>query len=96
MVTPSSIPSSATHGPDADFSFDEGSEEVLEDSEDESIMKKRVSNSDKDDGGERKTEAMGMCLLPLSDLLSSFFFFFSFFFLTYWYNSLIVLHINFP
>ena len=79
MATPSSIPSSAIRGPDADFSFDEGSEEVLKDSEDEPIMKKRVSNSDKDDGGERKTEAMGMCLLPLSDLLSSFFFFFSFF-----------------
>ena len=95
MVTPSFIPSSATRGPDADLSFDEGFEEVLNNSEDEPIMKKRVSDSDKDDGGERKTEAMGMCLFPLSDLLSSFFFFF-FFFLTYWYNSLIVLHINFP
>ena len=41
---------------------------------------KRVSNSDKDDGGERKTEAMGMCLFPLSGLLSSFFFFFFSFF----------------
>ena len=80
MVTSSFIPSSATRGPNADLSFDEGFEEVLNDSEDEPIMKKRVSDSDKDDGGERKTEAMGMCLFPLSDLLSSFFFFFSFFF----------------
>lgn len=35
VVTSSSIPSSATCGFDADLSSDEGSEEVLEDSEDE-------------------------------------------------------------
>ena len=34
VVTPSSIPSSATCGFDADLSSDEGSEEVLKDSED--------------------------------------------------------------
>ena len=51
----------------------EGYEEVLEDSEDELVAKKRVFDSDKDDGGEREADAMGMCLLPLSNL---FFFFF--------------------
>lgn len=50
MFTPSSIPSSATQGPNADLSFNEGSEEVLED---ELVMKTRVSNSNEDnDGGE--------------------------------------------
>ena len=51
---------------------DEGYEEVLEDSKDELVAKKSVFDSDKDDGGEREADAMGMCLLPLLDL---FFFF---------------------
>ena len=89
MVTPLSIPSFATRGPDADLSFDEGSDKVLEDSKDKPAMKKRIFYSNEDDDGEHETEAMGMCLLPLSDLLSLSFFFFG-------YNSLIVLHINFP
>ena len=46
VVTPSSIPSSATCGPDADLSSDEGSEEVLEYSNDEPTMKKRISDFD--------------------------------------------------
>ena len=54
VVTPSSIPSSATQGPDANLSSDEGFKKVLEDSEDKLIMKKRVSDSDEDDGGEHK------------------------------------------
>jgi len=74
VVTPS-ISSFATRGPDADLSFDEGSEEVFKDSEDVLVIKKRVSDSNEDDGGKRETEAIGICLLPLSDLLSSFFFF---------------------
>ena len=45
MVTPSSIPSSATYGPCADLSSDEGSNEVLENSKDDPVMKKRVSDS---------------------------------------------------
>ena len=74
MVTPSSIPSSATRGPDVDLSSDEGFEEVLEDFEDEHIMKTKVSNSNKDsDGGEQEAEAMGMCLLSLANLLFLFF-----------------------
>ena len=43
MVTPSFIPSFATRGPDADLSS-EGSENVLEEPDDEPTMKKRVSD----------------------------------------------------
>ena len=68
VVTPSSIPSSATCGPCVDLSSDEGSKEVLENSKDEPVMKKRVSDSNQDDGGQHETETMGMCLLPLLDL----------------------------
>ena len=74
VVTPSSIPSSATQKPNADLSSNEGSKEVLEDSEDEPIMRTRVSDSNEDDGGgEHETKAMGMCLLSLTDLLFLFF-----------------------
>ena len=38
VVTPFSIPNSATQGPNADLSSDKGSEEVLEDSEDELVI----------------------------------------------------------
>ena len=66
VVTPSSIPSSATRGPDVDLSF-EGPEEVLEDSNDETIGKKRIIDSDEEEGDEYGVEAMGMyLLLPLS------------------------------
>ena len=44
MVTPSSILSFATCGLDVDLSFDERSMEVLKDSKDEPVAKKRVSN----------------------------------------------------
>ena len=72
VMTPSSIPSSTTCGPDADLSS-EGSEDILEDPEDEPVLKKRISDSDKEEGAAPKTEFMGMCfLLPL---LPSFFFF---------------------
>ena len=69
VVTPSSIPSSAIRGPDADLSSDEGSKEVLKDSEDEPTMKKRVSDSNEEDSDKHKTEAMSMYLLPLLGLL---------------------------
>ena len=61
LVTPSSIPSFTTHRLDADLSF-EGFEEVLENSDDESTMKKRISNSDKEEGGGHEAEAIGMYL----------------------------------
>ena len=75
VVTPSSIPSSATHRPDVGLSFDEGSKEVFEDYEDEPITKKRVSDSDEDDSGKHETEAMSMRFLPLLDFFFLFFFF---------------------
>lgn len=53
LVTPSSIPNSTTRGPDADLSS-EGSKEVLEDSNNEPAMKKMISDSDKEEGGDRK------------------------------------------
>lgn len=77
VVTPSSIPNSTTCRPDVDLSSDEGSKEVLENSEDESVKKKMVSDSNEDDSGEHETEAMGMYLFPLLDLL---FFLIEFFF----------------
>ncbi|KAK9994215.1 hypothetical protein SO802_023918 [Lithocarpus litseifolius] len=59
VVTPSSIPSSATRGPNADLSS-EGSENVLEDSDDEPTVKKRISDSkeEKEEGAERVGEPM--------------------------------------
>lgn len=39
VVTPSSIPSSATRGPNAGLSSDEGSEEVFENSKNELVVK---------------------------------------------------------
>ena len=62
VVTPSSIPSSATRGPDVDLSF-EGLEEVLEDSDDEPTRKKRITDSDEEEGDEYGVKAMGMYLL---------------------------------
>ena len=73
VVTPSSIPSFATRGSDADLSF-EGSEDVLKDPDDESTMKKRVSDSKEEENAEHEAEFMGMHLLIL---LSSLLFFIS-------------------
>ena len=68
VVTPSSIPSSATSGLDADLSSEE-SEDILEDPEDEPILKKRISDSDEEENAPLKTEFMGICFfvsfLPL-------------------------------
>ena len=73
VVTPSSIPSFTTRRPNVDLSSDEGSKDVLEDFEDKPIIRMRVSNFDEDGGGgERETEAMGMCLLSLTNLLLLF------------------------
>lgn len=70
VVTPSSIPSSATHGPNVDLSSDEGFEVVLEDSNDEPTMKKKVSDSDEEESGEHKIEAMGTYSLHVLGFLS--------------------------
>ena len=69
VVTLSSIPSSATHGPDMDLSS-EGFEDVLEDSDDEPVLKKRISDFDDEKDAPAETEFIGMCL-------SSFFLFFN-------------------
>ena len=58
VITPSAIPISTTCGLDADFSS-EGSEEVLEDSDDEPTMKKRIFDSDEEEGDEHEAETMG-------------------------------------
>ena len=66
VVTPSSIPISATHGPDVALSFEE-SEDILEDPDDKLVLGRRISESEEE-------EFMGMCYL--SSLLLFFFFFF--------------------
>ena len=63
VVTPSSIPSSATHRPDVDLSS-EVSEDVLEDPKDELVLKKRISDSGDEEDAPPETEFMGMCLSP--------------------------------
>ena len=60
VVASSSIPSSTTRGLDADLSF-EGSNKVLEDSNDEPNMKKRISDFD-EEGGDHEAKFMGMYL----------------------------------
>ena len=87
VVTPSSIPSFATRGPDADLSFKE-SEDILEDPEDELILKKRVFDSDEEESAPLKTEFMGMCFF-VSFLLFLFFIFY------YTYVSVLLLAIVF-
>ena len=64
VVMPSSIPNSATRGPDMDLSSDEESKEVLKDSEDELVTKKRVSDFDEGDDSDHETKAIGICLSP--------------------------------
>ena len=64
VVTPSSNPSSATRGPDADLSS-EGSEDALEDLDDEPTKKKRISDFDEEESVDSETEFMGVPLSPL-------------------------------
>ena len=59
VVTPSSIPSFATRGPDADLSS-EGFEDILKDPNYEPTIKKRVSESDEEETANSETEFMGM------------------------------------
>ena len=81
VVTPSSIPSFATYGPNVDLSS-EGSEDVLKDPDDEPVSKKRISDSDDEESVPPETKFMGMCLYPFPlfflFLPSSFFTFFFF------------------
>ena len=63
VVTPSSIPSFATRGPNADLSS-KRSKDVLEDPDDEPTMKKKISDFDEEENVDPETEFMGMCLFP--------------------------------
>ena len=63
VVIHSSIPSSATSGPDVDLSS-KGSEDVLEDLDDEPVLKKRISNSNDEGSVPPEAEFIGMCLSP--------------------------------
>ena len=60
VLTPSSTPSYATRGPDADLSSKE-SKDILEDPEDEPVLKKRISDSDEEENASLKTKFIGMC-----------------------------------
>ena len=95
MVTYSSILSFATHGPNADL-FSEESKEVLEYSNDEPTMKKRISGSDEEEGDEHTAEIMGTYLSYLLNflftllrcyLLPSFSSFFIYFFICTYMTS---------
>ena len=90
VVTPSSIPSFAMHGPNADLSS-EKSEDILKDPEDEPVLKKRISDSDEEESISPKTKSVGICffrflsllIFPKFTLPSSFFIFYFYFFYTY-------------
>ena len=73
VITPSSIPSSTTRGPDADLSS-EGSEDALEDPDDEPTIKRRTSEFDEEESADSETEFMGMCLFLHFFVISSSFF----------------------
>ena len=64
VVTPSSILHSATRKPDADLSS-EGSEDIIDDSNDEPAVKKRIFYSNEEEGDDHEAEAIGMYLLTL-------------------------------
>ena len=70
VVTPSSIPGSATRGLDPDLSS-EGSNDILEDPDDAPVLKKRISDSDEEGSASPELVFMGM-YLPFP---SPFFFF---------------------
>ena len=63
VVTPSSIPSSATCGPDVDLSS-KGSEDLLEDPDDELVSKKRISDSNKEENVPPEAKFIGICISP--------------------------------
>ena len=59
VVTPSSIPGSATRGPDLDLSS-EGSADIFEDPDDAPVLKKTISDSDEEGSASSEPEFMGM------------------------------------
>ena len=68
VVIPSSILSSATQMHDVELAPNKGSEEILEDSDDEPTMKTRISNSEDASDEELNTEAMDISSLPSTSL----------------------------
>ena len=73
VVTPSSIPSSTTLGPNANLSS-EGSNKVLEDSDDKPTMKKRISDSKEEESAKHRPNSWVCLFMLLSFLLPPFFF----------------------
>ena len=73
VVTPSSIPSSATRGPDLDLSS-EGSTDIFEDPDDVPVLKRTISDSDDKGSTSSEPDLMGMYL---PSPLSPFFFVFA-------------------
>ena len=66
LVTPSSIPGSATRGPDLDLSS-EGSADIFEDPDDAPVLKRKISDSDEEGSASYEPDFMGMYLpSPLS------------------------------
>ena len=66
VVTPSSIPGSATRGPDLDLSS-EGSADIFEDPDDVPMLKRTISDSDEEGSASSEPDFMGMYLpSPLS------------------------------
>ena len=72
VITTSSIPSSATRGPNVDLSS-EGSKDVLKDPDDEPVLKKRIFYFDYEESAPPKTKFMGMCLFPFPFFFLLFF-----------------------
>ena len=72
VVTPSSIPGSATRGPDLDLSL-EGSADIFEDPDDVPVLKRTISDFDEEGSASSEPDFMGMYIPSL------FFFFFSVF-----------------
>lgn len=70
VITPSSIPGSATHGLDMDLSS-EGSDDILKDPDDASVLKKRISDSDEEGSASPELDFMGT-FLPFSFFLVVF------------------------
>ena len=72
VVTPSSIPGSATRGPDLDLSS-EGSADIFEDPDDVPVLKRTISDSDEEGSASSGPDLMGM-YLPSSSSPSFFVF----------------------
>ena len=90
VVTPSSIPGSATRGPNTNLSS-EGSDDILEDPDDAPILKKRIFDSDEEESAPPEPDFMGMCLLfffAKFTLFFSFLFFFLYVFVFHLYAYL--------